>query len=178
MSGRVAFAMNCSSPRSLVNELLRSPTFPSGFGLSGLLGLLGSSGIATGLHRSSPSFLRIDSIYLFCEMAIESLFNVISMPTILDGSPRSVTSHSAFISDFILFISLIVVANSNRSSTQTVMIAKSSPRRQMYAHGSDLRRAYPRLLNFVSRSMFHLHPAWLRPHKAFTSRHPSQVPSA
>jgi hypothetical protein len=29
---------------------------------------------------------------------------VISMPTILDGSPRSVTSHSAFISDFILFI--------------------------------------------------------------------------
>ena len=47
--------------------------------------------------------LRLDSISLFCDLAIETLPRsiAISIPTVLDDLPRSVASHSAFISVFI-----------------------------------------------------------------------------
>ena len=175
MSGLVAFAMNWSSPKSLANELLQFPTFPSGFGTSRTFG---SSGITTGFAHLSPSFFKMDSIYLLWDMKMEALSIVILMPTILDGSPRSITSHLAFISAFILFISLIVIANRRRSLTQTVMITKSSLRCQMYAHRSECRQAYPRFLSFVSSSMFHSRLACFRPYNVFMSRHTQPVPSA
>jgi len=41
ISGCVVFAIYCSSPSSLANELLQSPTFPSGFGMSVMFGSKG-----------------------------------------------------------------------------------------------------------------------------------------
>jgi hypothetical protein len=59
----------------------------------------------------------------------------------LDGSLRSVTSHLAFMSDFILLIRFIVVTKRRRSSTQTVMMVNSLPMQNMYAHGLECRHA-------------------------------------
>ena len=100
---------------------------------------LGSNGVETAFDHPRPSFCKIDSIYLLEEIAIESGVIVISIPMILVGSPRSVTSHLLLMSNFILSISMIVIANSNRSSTHTVIIVRSLPIRMIYTQGSECR---------------------------------------
>ena len=84
-----------------------------------------SSGIPTGFARSMFSRFRMDCIYNFCDMVMAWGSLLISMPMILEGSPRSVISHSDHKCFFISFISLIVDTNSNKSSTQMVIIAMS-----------------------------------------------------
>src|ERR1700741_3123877 len=105
--------------------------------------MFGSMGIPTGFALSMPSRFSIDSIYRHCDMDIVLSVIVILMPTIFDGLPRSVTSHSAC--KLFLIDSSIpsVVANNNRSSTHTVMMANSPPTYWMYVHGSDLNCEYP-----------------------------------
>ena len=128
MSGLVALAINCNSPISHAYELLRLPTFPSRLGLNLVLC---SSGIPTGLAQSIPSFCKMDSRYQHCEIVTEQSPRAISIPTIFTGSPRSVSSHSASRLVFVLSINSFVVANSNRSLTQTVTMMKSSPSRKI-----------------------------------------------
>ena len=86
----VAFARNCSSPRSFSKELLWLPLFPSGFGW---ILTLASRGVATGLASSICSRSKINSIYFPCEIVMEFFVWVISIPTIFAGSPISVASH-------------------------------------------------------------------------------------
>src|SRR5712691_11611038 len=129
--------MYWSSPSSLAKELLRLPWFPSGFGS---MGTLGSKGVLTEFDLPRPSLLRIDSIERLEGIAMESGVIVISISTIFEGSPKSVTSHSLSISDFILSMSDVIVAKRSRSSTHTVMIAKCSLTRQIYTQGSQRKR--------------------------------------
>lgn len=62
-------------------------------------------------------------MYFSCEIVIEYLSLMISMPTIFAGSPRSVTSPSDQICSFILSIKLSLVVNNNKLSTYTVIIS-------------------------------------------------------
>src|SRR6267142_629886 len=118
--GLVALARNCNSLSNLAYELLRSPSFLSGFGSNGVFGL---RGMPMGFALSSPSFSNIFSIYFFCEIVTEHSSIAILILTILDGSPSSVICHSDFTLSSMAVIALSDEANSNRSSTQTVIIA-------------------------------------------------------
>ena len=122
MSGLVVFTMNCSSPNTQAYELLQSPSFLSGLGSKGEPG---SNGIAMGFTHSIPLCCKMDLIYDLCPINVfEDL--VISMPIILEGSPRSVVSHLVRMSVFIFSIKDFDVMDSNRSSTHTVIIANPS----------------------------------------------------
>src|SRR5258708_12076567 len=136
ISGHVAFATNCSSPSNCAYVLLLSPSLPSGFGL---IFTFGSSGVLTGFSSLRPCLVNIDSMLLFCDIVIVSSDLVISMPIILEGSPRSVTSHCEHRSFFILFIIWLDPANNNKSSTYMVMMSTSSFFLFIYLHGFPLR---------------------------------------
>ena len=85
--GLVLFARYWSSPRSLANELLQFPSFPSRFDLNLMLR---SNGVPTLLISLSPSCSKMDLMYNFCEMVMEFSVWVISIPMNLVGSLRSV----------------------------------------------------------------------------------------
>jgi len=127
------FARNCNSPSRQAYELLQLPSFPSGFGW---MGVPGSNGIVTGFMWSIPSHFKIASTYCCCPMEMVFADQVILMPIILEGSPRSVVSHSVLMFCFVFSIRVSIVVNSNRSSTQMVMIAKPLPSCFMYVQGS------------------------------------------
>src|SRR6266850_3227226 len=168
ISGCVVFARYWSSPNSWAYELLRLPSLPSG--LASMI-TFGSNGIPTGFTCSIPSLTRMDSIYFFCDMITSVGFIKISIPTILEGSPRSVTSHSPHIISFISDISFIDVANSSRSSTQTVMISKSSLCcLHIYMHGSERNLKNPWFLTLMLNWMFHSRPDCFRPYRVFMSK--------
>src|SRR5712691_9348840 len=101
--------------------------FPSGFGS---IGTFGCNGVETEFNLPRPSFCSIHSIYLLEDMVIDLGVQVISIPTILEGSLRSVICHLLSISEITLCFSSTVVTNMRRLSTQTVMMAKSSPTHQ------------------------------------------------
>ena len=61
---------------------------------------------------------------------------MILISIILEGSPRSIVSHSALISDFVFSIRLSNIANSNRLLTQTITTTNLSPLCLIYVHGS------------------------------------------
>src|SRR6266851_5233748 len=103
----------------------------------------GSSGIMTGFVWSIPLCFKITSTYCFCPMEMVLADQVILMLMILEGSPRSVVSHSAFIFAFVLSIRVSNVVNNSKSSTQMVTIMKLSPSRLMYAQGSECMRLNP-----------------------------------
>src|ERR1700676_110316 len=100
------------------------------------------------------------------------------MPMILLGSPRSVAFHSNSIDRFICSIISSLDANSNKSSTHTVIIATLSPSHRTYAHESDISLLYPWFLNFSSSCLFHSHPDCLSPYKVFISLQTLPVPSS
>ena len=165
ISGLVLFARNWSSLRSLANELLRFPSFPSRFGLNLMLR---SNGVPTLLISLSPSHSKMDLMYNFCKMVIEFSVWVISIPTILVGSPRLVITHSVRKSDFVCCMSSSDDANRRMSSTQTVAMTKLSPSRLMYTHGSERKRWNPNFLSFSSNSLFHSRPDCFRPYRVLT----------
>src|SRR6266850_2089785 len=168
ISGRVVFARYWSSPSSRAYELLRLPSLPSG--LASMIAF-GSNGIPTGFACSIPSLTRMDLIYFFCDMITLVGFIRISIPTILEGSPRSVTSHLPHIISFMSDISFIDVANSSKSSIQTVMISKLSLCcLHTYMHGSKCNRKNPCFLTLTSNWMFHSHPDCFRPYRVFMSK--------
>ena len=136
ISGCVVFVIYWSSPSNFAYKLLLLPSFLSGFGI---MGTLGSNRVLTEFDLSVPSLCKIWSMYLLEDMAIVLGFIIISILTIFVGSLRSVTSYLLFMSDFILFIRTIVVANRSKSSTQTVIIATLSPMCQIYMQGLDFR---------------------------------------
>src|SRR5260370_446073 len=152
ISGCVAFATNCSSPSNCAYALLLSPSLPLGLGL---IFTFGSSGVLTGFASSRPCLVNIDFTLLFCDIVIVSSDLVISMPIILEGSPRSVTSHCEHRSFFILFIIWLDPANNNKSSTYMVMMATSSFFLFMYVQGSARRHINPFWWIFLSNSIFH-----------------------
>ena len=108
MSGRIVFAIYCSSPSNLANKLLRLPFLPSGFGTRVTFG---SNGVLTESELSNPSFCKIVLMYCLDKIVIESGFAVISTLTIFVGSLMLVTSHSASISAIVLSLNAIVVAS-------------------------------------------------------------------
>src|SRR5580692_7473851 len=81
-------------------------------------------GIAMGFANSMHLHFKMFSIFFFCIMIIEFLSLVISMPIILEGSPRSVISHLEFKSLFPLLFDLADEVNSNKLSTHNIMISK------------------------------------------------------
>jgi len=68
---------------------------------------------------------------------MELAVRVISIPIILEGLPRSVVSHSAFIFAFIFSIRASNVTNSNKSSTQIVTGTKQRLRQLMPVEAFD-----------------------------------------
>src|SRR5216683_5310129 len=171
MSRWVAFVRNCSSPSSWVYELLRLPSLPSGFGSRGELK---SNGIETGFARSIPLCFKMASMYCFCLMEMAFADWVISMPMILEGSLRSVVSHSVLIFCFIFSIRASNIANSSRSSTHTIMIANLPcplPLCLMYAHGSKHMRLKLCFHITHSNSMFQVWPDCFRLYRDFNSSH-------
>src|SRR5713226_3081741 len=175
ISGCVAFATKCSSPSSCAYALLLSPLLPSGLGS---IFTFGSSGVLTGFAPLRPCLINIDSTLLFCDIIIASSDLVILIPIILEGLPRSVTSHCEHRSFFISFIIWLDPANNNKSSTHMVMMATSSFFLFTYMQGSTWRHINPFWQIFLSNSMFHLWPDCFNPYSIFTSRHTQFVPSS
>ena len=71
---------------------------------------------------------------------------VILMPIILEGSPRSVVSHLVLMFCFIFSIRVSDIMNSSRSSTHTIIIVNPLhplPSCLMYAHGSECMHLKP-----------------------------------
>src|SRR5258708_1153945 len=168
ISGHVVFAMNCSSPSNCAYVLLLFPSLPLGLGL---IFTFGSSGVLTGLASSRPCLVNIDSMLLFCDIFITSSDLVILMPIILEGLPRSVTSHCECRSFFISFIVWLDPVNNSKSSTHMVMTATSLFCLFMYMQGSTWRCMNPFWWIFLLNSMFH---SWLdcfNPYSVFISRH-------
>src|SRR5260370_15800061 len=153
ISGHVVFATNCSSPSNCAYVLLLSPSLPSGLGS---IFTFRSSGVLTGFASSRPCLVNIDSMLLFCDIVIVSSDLVISMPIILEGSPRSVTSHCERRSFFISFIIWLDPVNYNKLSTHMVMMATSSFFLFMYLQGFTWRHINPFWQFFLSNFMFHL----------------------
>src|ERR1700761_9150355 len=116
------------------------------------------------------------SIYLCWEMVIESPCLVISIPTIFVSSPRSVHSHSDFISVFILFINSLDVAKSIKSLTQTVIISRSASSLREYTQGSEVSLIKPCFFSLLSSSRFHSRPDCFRLYSVLTSKHDFCVP--
>ena len=138
-------------------------------------------GIPTGLHDCICSFVRMLSMNLVWHMFIIFLgrLHVISMLMIFFGSPKSVMSNLPFSCFFSSSISLRVFANSNRSSTHTVMISIPFVVFLMYyMHGSDLSGLNPMLVSLVFNSMFHSRSDCFKPYSVFLSRHTQPVPSS
>src|ERR1700683_1782625 len=100
------------------------------------------------------------------------------MPMILLGSPRSVACHLDSIDRFICSIISSLDANSNKSSTHTVIIATFSPSHCTYAHESEMSLLYPWFLNFPLSCLFHSRPDCLSPYKVFISLQTPPVPSS
>src|SRR5258708_3019897 len=175
ISGCVVFAINCSSPSNCPYVLLLSPLSPLGLGL---IFTFRSSGVLTGFASSRPCLVNIDSMLFFCDIVITSSDLVILMPIILEGSPRSVTSHCEHRSFFISFIVWLDPVNNNKSSTHMVMMATSSFFLFMYMQGSTWRHINPFWWIFLSNSMFHLWLDCFNLYSVFTSRHTQFVPSS
>ena len=90
MSGHVALARYCNLPNSRMNGLLQLLSKSSVFAS---MGMFGSSGVATGFDYSMSLCFSIASIYLCCDIVIESGPHEISIPIIFCSSPRSVICH-------------------------------------------------------------------------------------
>src|SRR5258708_22517794 len=160
MSGLVAFARNCSSPKRAAYALLLFPSHSSRFNTNFIFG---SIGIATRFAHSSPSLFRMFSTYLFWVMVIHLSPCVISIPTIFASLPRSVTSHSECRSFFILLFNPGEEANNNKSSTHTVMISNSPHCSRTYAHESEHKHLNLCLWSITSNSLFHSRPDCFKP---------------
>lgn len=174
MSGYVAFTRNWSSPSSLAYELLWLLSLLSGFGI---MGEFGSKGIVTGFVQSNPLHFKIVSMYCHWPMEMELAVQVISIPIILEGSPRSIIFHSSLMLTFILSIRASNVANNSKSSTQTVIMAKPLSSHLMYMQGSECIGLKPCLCITQLNSMFHAWPDCFRPYRDFKSSHMQSVPS-
>src|SRR6266850_4006992 len=117
------------------------------------------------------------SMYFFCEMVTLWSFIVISMPTILDGSPSSVICHSDLMSSVMATMAPSDEANNSKSLTHIVIIATPLWLQHMYTHGSDSSCVKPCFVTLLSNSIFHSLPACFKPYNILMRRHILLVPS-
>jgi len=140
ISGRVALARYCNLPNSYMNGLLwllsESSVFAS-------MGTFGSSSVATGFDLSMSSHFSIASIYLCCDIVIESGPHEISIPIIFCSSPRSIICHQFSSCSFIRHIPTSEFENMSRSSTQIIIICRSFDLHCTYVHGSECNHVNP-----------------------------------
>lgn len=101
---------------------------------------------------------------------------VISIPTILLGSPKSVTANIPCRSVFALFIASSPFANSIRSSTHTVTNSISPFISCLYTQGSDTRRLKPFSVSFLFNCLFHSCPDCFNPYRVLISQHTQLIP--
>src|SRR6266851_7719783 len=144
--------------------------FPSRLGSGATLG---SSSIRTELALSIPSFFRTDSRYCHCKIVMEWLPNVILIPTIFTGSPKSVSSHSASRFAFVCSISSSIIANNSRLLTQMMTMMNWLPSHRIYIHGSNI--SCQNLCHQIMwlNLMFQTHLACFRLYMLLISKHTS-----